>query len=59
MKDKVLLPRSNALTIVGGKAEGYVEYNGTPLGWKGHYQLYPVPKDQLILNASLLQNAGW
>jgi hypothetical protein len=49
----------NALTIDGGKPEGYVQYNSAPLGWKEHYYLYPLPKDQLILNPKLSQNPGW
>jgi hypothetical protein len=49
----------NALSIDGGGTEGYVHYNSDPLGWKDHYYLYPIPKDQLILNTKLIQNAGW
>jgi hypothetical protein len=49
----------NALTINGGGVEGFVQYNGNPLGWKEHYYLYPIPKDQLVLNEKLTQNVGW
>ena len=30
-----------------------------PLGWLEQYYLYPLPKDQLVLNKSLAQNPGW
>ena len=49
----------NKLAISGGGTEGYVEYNTAPLGWLDYYYLYPLPKDQLVLNASLQQNPGW
>jgi hypothetical protein len=49
----------NKLTISGGGAEGYVEYNTTPLGWLEYYYLYPLPKDQLVLNKNLAQNPDW
>lgn len=49
----------NKLTISGGGAEGYVEYNTTPLGWLEYYYLYPLPKDQMVLNKSLVQNPDW
>ncbi|HTN09188.1 RagB/SusD family nutrient uptake outer membrane protein [Agriterribacter sp.] len=49
----------NKLTISGGGNEGYVEYNTTPLGWLEYYYLYPLPKDQLVLNKGLAQNPGW
>ena len=49
----------NKLTIHGGGKEGYVEYNTVPLGWLEYYYLYPLPKDQLILNKNLQQNPNW
>lgn len=49
----------NKLTIFGGNTEGYVEYNTVPLGWQEFYYLYPLPKDQLVLNEKLQQNTGW
>jgi starch-binding outer membrane protein, SusD/RagB family len=49
----------NALTIKGGGKEGYVEYNTIPSGWLEYYYLYPLPKDQLVLNKNLKQNPGW
>lgn len=49
----------NALKINGGGKEGYVEFFGKPAGWLDYYYLYPIPKDQLALNAKLVQNPGW
>ncbi|HRO45239.1 RagB/SusD family nutrient uptake outer membrane protein [Agriterribacter sp.] len=49
----------NKLAIAGGGTEGYVEYNTAPSGWLEYYYLYPLPKDQLVLNSSLIQNTGW
>lgn len=49
----------NKLTIHGGGTEGYVEYNTAPLGWLDYYYLYPLPKDQLVLNKNLAQNPDW
>lgn len=49
----------NKLTIKGGNNDGYVEYNTIPQGWLDHYYLFPIPKDQLVLNKNLVQNPGW
>jgi hypothetical protein len=49
----------DALTIHGGGTEGYVEFFGPPPGWLEYYYLYPIPKDQLVLNPNIKQNPGW
>lgn len=28
-------------------------------GWKDYYYLYPIPKNQVVLNSKLKQNPGW
>lgn len=42
-----------------GSDEGYVYFFDTPLGWKEHYYLYPLPLKQLALNTNLEQNPVW
>ncbi len=49
------------LKVTGGQNddEGYIYIFDTPLGWKEHYYLYPLPLKQLALNPKLTQNPGW
>lgn len=52
---------SKKLKVTGGSGadEGYVYFFTTPLGWKEHYYLYPLPLKQLALNKNLEQNPVW
>jgi hypothetical protein len=49
----------NKLSIFGGGTQGYVQYFSAPTGWNDYYYLFPLPKDQLVLNKNLTQNPGW
>jgi hypothetical protein len=49
----------NKLKIMGGGAEGYVQFFDVPLGWLDKYYLEPVPLNEIALNPALEQNPGW
>lgn len=46
-------------TLPADAQYGYGAYFGKPSGWLGHYYLYPLPLNNLVLNEALEQNPGW
>lgn len=46
-----------------GATEGYVYIAPDPIdaqkGWLDAYYLYPIPRQELVLNKKLVQNSGW
>lgn len=57
---------NNKLRIYGFKdvassanQEGYVVYRAEPKGYLDHYDLYPIPIKELVLNPQLEQNPGY
>lgn len=53
-------PEGTRVTIDGGGNEGYLEFH--PLQnhlWPDYYYLYPIPRNERVLNPKLTQNPGW
>ena len=46
-------------TLPADAQYGYGAYFGKPSGWLEHYNLYPLPLNNLVLNEALEQNPGW
>lgn len=49
----------NADVAASAGKEGYVIYRAAPKGYLDHYDLYPIPIKQLVLNPQLKQNPGY
>lgn len=50
---------TSSIKIDGGGTEGYIYIGPEPKGWKNTYYLYPIPRQELVLNKKLVQNSGW
>ena len=52
-------PKAN-VTIHGGGSEGYLEFHPQQTHlWPDYYYLYPIPRNERVLNPQLEQNPGW
>lgn len=53
--------RLSNVVLVGGGTTGYAEMSSVlpQATWPEYYYLYPIPKNQLILNKNIKQNPEW
>ena len=57
---KADFPAGTNVTIDGGGNEGYLEFHPQPTQlWPEYYYLYPIPRQERVLNPQLEQNPGW
>ena len=53
-------PAGTNVTIDGGGTEGYLEFHPAQTHlWPDYYYLYPLPRNEIVLNPQLKQNDGW
>lgn len=50
----------NGYDVLGGGQEGYITFHPAPTNtWPEYYYLYPIPRNEIVLNSKLDQNPGW
>lgn len=53
-------PPNTKVMIDGNGTEGYLEFHPLPTHlWPEHYYLYPIPRQECVLNPQIEQNPGW
>lgn len=53
-------PAGTKVTVYGDGAEGYLTFHPAPdHTWPEYYYLYPIPRNERVLNPQLTQNPGW